>query len=118
MAYDLKLAARLDEALRQRPGFEPRAMFGSIGWFVGGNMCVGTWKDSLVVRCSPAEWPQHLQEPHVAEFDITGRSMKGWLLVKAPAITTGAKLARWLKVGENFVRTLPAKTAKAKKERR
>src|SRR5262245_7693589 len=54
MAYDEKLAARLDTALRARPGFEPRNMFGSVGWFLRGNMCVGTWKDSLVVRCSPA----------------------------------------------------------------
>lgn len=115
MAYDEKLAARIDAALYQRPGFEPRSMFGSIGWFIGGNMCVGTWKDGLVVRCSPAKWPEHLKEPDVAEFDITGRSMKGWLLVKAPAINTEAKLVRWLKVGEDFVRTLPAKTAKAKK---
>lgn len=115
MAYDEKLAARLDAALRDRPGFEPRNMFGSVGWSLRGNMCVGTWKDSLVVRCTPAEWPERLKEPHVAEFDITGRSMKGWLLVRPAAMTTDAGLARWLGVADEFVRTLPAKPAKTKK---
>ena len=115
MAYDEKLAARLDAVLRDRPGFEPRNMFGSVGWFLRGNMCVGTWKDSLVVRCSPAEWPERLKEPHVGEFDITGRSMRGWLLVRPAAMTTEAGLARWLNTAEEFVRTLPAKSLKAKK---
>lgn len=112
MAYDTKLAARLDRALRDRPGFAPRNMFGSVGWFLHGNMCVGTWKDSLVVRCSPTDWSVHLEQPDVAEFDITGRSMKGWLLVRPPAIATHAALTRWLKVAETFVRTLPPKSAK------
>lgn len=115
MAYDEKLAARLDAALRVRPGFEPRNMFGSVGWFLRSNMCVGTWKDSLVVRCSPADWPTHLKEPHVAEFDITGRSMKGWLLVRPPAMRTDVALERWLKIAAEFVATLPAKSPKAKK---
>jgi hypothetical protein len=113
--YDPQLAARLDSALRTRPGFAPRNMFGSIGWFLRGNMCVGTWKDSLVVRCSPADWPAMRKEPGVAEFDITGKSMKGWLLVHPPAIRTDAGLTRWLNVAQEFVSTLPAKKTKSAK---
>jgi hypothetical protein len=41
-------------------------------------------------------------------FDITGRPMKGWVLVDPPGVT-GAKLARWIERAQDFVKTLPAK---------
>jgi hypothetical protein len=93
-------------------------MFGSIGWMLNGNICLGIWKENLIVRCGPAEWPKLLQQPHVAEFDITGRSMKGWLLVRPEGIASGAALSEWLQRSRDFVRTLPAKPAAAKAKAR
>ena len=68
-----------------------------------GNRCVVIWHDSLVVRCGPTDWADHLKKKHVREMDITGRSMKGWLLVDAPAIADTldpgydpAALAAWI----------------------
>ena len=74
-----------------------------------GNMCVGIWHDSLVVRCDPADWAAQLKKNHVREMDITGRSMKGWLLVDAPALRSAAGLQRWLETARAFVTTLPRK---------
>jgi len=38
-------------------------------------------KDSLIVRLDPEGYDDALLEPHVSEFNITGRAMKGWVLV-------------------------------------
>jgi hypothetical protein len=118
VAYDEKLAARIDEAVRGWTGMSTKKMFGSIGWMLNGNICVGIWKQSLIVRCGPDEWPQLLRQPHVAEFDITGRSMKGWLLVRPPAIANDADLGRWMQRSRAFVRTLPVKSTGEKTKAR
>ena len=39
--------------------------------------CSSVWKNSLIVRLGPEEGEDALLGPHVKEFDITGRSMKG-----------------------------------------
>jgi hypothetical protein len=44
---------------------------------MNGNMLVGVWKEFLIVWLSPEEGDEALKEPHVKEFDITGRAMKG-----------------------------------------
>ena len=49
-------------------------------------MLVGVWKDSLIVRIGPAAYADALLEPHVREFDITGRPMKGWIMVEPEGI--------------------------------
>jgi hypothetical protein len=110
MAYDRQLATRIDAAVRTWRGLSTKKMFGSIGWMLNGNICVGIWKDSLIVRCGPDEWPALLQRSHVAEFDITGRSMKGWLMVRPAGIADDAGLGEWLQRSREFVRTLPAKS--------
>ncbi len=118
MAYDEKLAARIDAATGAWPGISTKRMFGSIGWMLNGNICVGIWKESLIVRCGPDEWPKLLQRAHVAEFDITGRSVKGWLMVRPAGIASASALGEWMQRSRDFVRTLPvkslAKTAKVR----
>jgi TfoX/Sxy family transcriptional regulator of competence genes len=116
MAYDEKLAERIHAAVRGWRGLSTRRMFGSIGWMLDGNICAGIWKDSLIVRCGPDEWPRLLREPHVAEFDITGRSMKGWLMVRPTGIADARTLEEWLRRSHDFVRTLPKKAATQKKK--
>ncbi len=39
-----------------------------VGFLLNGNLLVGVWKESLVVRLGE----EALKEPHVKEFDITG----------------------------------------------
>ena len=115
MAYNEKLAGRIDAAVTGWAGLSTKRMFGSIGWMLKGNICVGIWKDSLIVRCGPTEWPKLVQEPHVAEFDITGRSMKGWLMVRPAGIAGAVALRDWLQRSRDFVRTLPARAPPKKK---
>lgn len=104
-----RLVERVTAATRGWRGLEPKKMFGGMAWLMRGNMCVGIWHDSLVVRCNPAEWPALLKQKHVHEMDITGRSMKGWLLVDRPALRTAAGLHKWLELSRRWVATLPPK---------
>jgi hypothetical protein len=106
---DPQLVARVEAATKDWPGLTSRKMFGGMAWLLNGNMCVGIWHDSLVVRCGPQDWARHLKRPHVREMDITGRSMKGWLLVGAPALRSPAGLKRWLETAGIFVRSLQRK---------
>ena len=84
-------------------------MFGGVGFLLNGNMLVGVWKELLIARLGPDEGEEALKEPHVRVFDITGRPMKGWVLVAQEGVATEDQLSDWLQRAENFVETLPAK---------
>jgi TfoX/Sxy family transcriptional regulator of competence genes len=81
MAFDEDLAARIRHTLARKRGIEEKRMFGGVGYLLNGNMLVGVWKDSLIVRSGPDDGDKALMELHVKPFDITGRVMKGWVLV-------------------------------------
>jgi len=46
------------------------------GKALNGNMLVGVWQESLIVRLGLDQGGEALLERHVKEFDITGRAMK------------------------------------------
>ena len=109
MAYSESLAERLRGALVRRRGIVEKKMFGGIGFLLHGNMLVGIWKNSLIVRLAPEVAESALQEPNVVPFDITGRAMKGWVMVEPDGIETDEYLAEWIRRSEEFVCTLPRK---------
>ncbi|HEY7470261.1 MAG TPA: TfoX/Sxy family protein [Acidimicrobiia bacterium] len=109
MAYDEVLAGRVREHLAGHPAVTEKKMFGGIAFMVSGNMAVGVSGDELMVRVDPAEHETLLDQPGVRAFDLTGRGMKGWVLV-APESTTGAEaLDRWIELGLDFAGALPPK---------
>jgi len=109
MAFDESLAQRIRDALARKQGVEEKKMFGGVGFLLNGNMLVGVWKNSLVVRIGPEVYEDVLLEPHVTEFDITGRPMKGWVLVEQEGVEDDEQLKHWLQQAVKFVSTLPAK---------
>lgn len=115
MAYDEALVDRISTLLAGKAGIERKAMFGGVGFLRGGNMLVGVWKRSLVVRIGPDAYDAALREPHVAEFDVTGRPMKGWVLVGPEGVADDGPLAQWLARAEAFGATLASKPKKRKK---
>jgi len=84
-------------------------MFGGVGFLLHGNMLVGIWKASLIVRLAPEEAESALNEVNVVPFDITGRPMKGWVMVEPDGLETDEQLAGWIRRSEEFVCTLPRK---------
>ncbi|MDX6582599.1 MAG: hypothetical protein QOI10_1783 [Solirubrobacterales bacterium] len=110
MAYDEALAERVRELLAPREAVTERKMFGGIGFMVGGNMaCGGSSGGDLIVRLGPEEYEQALLEPHVRTFDMTGRTMRGWILVAPEAVAADEDLAGWVDAGADFAASLPPK---------
>jgi len=109
MAFSESLAARIRNALARKKNIEEKKMFGGIGFLLNGNMLVGVWKESLIARLGPDEGNEALKEPHVKEFDITGRPMKGWVLVEPEGVEGDDQLSGWIERATKFVRKLPAK---------
>ena len=81
MAYDESLADSIRGLLARAQEHRRKEMFGGIGFLLNGNMLVGVWKEFLIVRLDPHQAEEGLLQPHVRPFDITGRPMKGWLMV-------------------------------------
>ena len=109
MPFDESLADRIRESLARRRGITDRKMFGGVGFLLNGNMLVGVWKDSLIVRLDPGEYEDALAEEHVRVFDITGRPMRGWVMVDAVGLDEDADLKAWIDRAWTYVKTLPAK---------
>jgi TfoX/Sxy family transcriptional regulator of competence genes len=109
MAFSEALASRVRQALARKKGIEEKKMFGGIGFLLNGNMLVGIWKESLIVRLGDEQGAQALLEPHVSEFNITGRSMKGWVLVALEGVRNDDQLSGWIQRAVKFVEKLPAK---------
>jgi TfoX/Sxy family transcriptional regulator of competence genes len=109
MAFDEHLAERIRHALAPKKNIEEKKMFGGIGFLMSGNMLVGVWKDSLIVRIGHDKGDEALNEPHVREFDITGKAMKGWVLVEPEGVEGDEQLRGWIERATKFVGKMPAK---------
>jgi len=108
MAYNLKLAERIRVELEGIPCVEKK-MFGGIGFLIHGNMACGVHKEDMIVRVDPAKHEKLLKKPSAKVFDITGKPMKGWLMVEPDGCKTKKQLSAWVKEGVEFALTLPAK---------
>jgi TfoX/Sxy family transcriptional regulator of competence genes len=109
MAYSESLAERIRQVFARQHGITEKKMFGGVGFLLNGNMCVGVWKSSLVVRLGHVEAEAALTKPEVVPFDITGRPMKGWLIVEPDGIESAEQLSQWIQRSVKFVSTLPKK---------
>jgi TfoX/Sxy family transcriptional regulator of competence genes len=89
MAFDESLVQRIRDAVARKKNIEEKKMFGGVGFLLNGNMLVGVWKNSLIVRVGPDGYEDALLEPHVKEFAITGKPMKGWVLVEPEGVEDG-----------------------------
>jgi hypothetical protein len=107
--YNEALAERIRQGLARRKNVEEKKMFGGVGFLLNGNLLVEVWKDSLCVRLGPEQAEEALPEPHVKEFDITGRPMKGWVLVAPEGVEDAGQVKAWIQWAVKLVGKLPAK---------
>src|ERR1700691_2492409 len=109
MAFDENLAERIHKNLARKKGVEEKKLFGGIIFMLNGNMLVGVWKDSLIVRLGEEQGEEALLEPNVRPFDITGKAMKGWAMVTPDGIEDDDQLKGWIQRAVKFVGKLPGK---------
>ena len=109
MAYDERLAASLKELIKNRRDFHTQKMFGGIGFLLRGNMCFGLYKEYLILRLGGPQAQKALARSGTKPFDITGRAMKGWVMVAPAGMKTKQSLRNWVGQAIDFVSTLPRK---------
>jgi len=107
MAYDEELDARVREIVANW-GSTTKKMFGGTCHLLQGNMLCGVNTDQLIVRLGVEAGTAALEEPHTRPMDITGRPMKGWVIV-SPKGYAGEALGDWLERARQFVSALPPK---------
>jgi len=113
MAYDTALEDLIEDILPDG-NLEKKKMFGSMCYLINGNMSFAVWKDYLIVRMAPELAAEELNNEHVREFDLTGKPMKGWVMVEKGSWNKRDELARWLDIGRSFALSLPKKSPKRK----
>ena len=109
MAFDESLAARIRTVLARKKGVEEKKMFGGLCFLLHGNMLVGVWKNSLIARIGQEQAEEALLEPHAKPMDITGKPMKGWIMVEPDGVAEKGAVKGWVQRAVKFVGKLPAK---------
>lgn len=109
MAVNQDLVRRMRAHLGPTPGLFEKAMFGGVGFILHGNMAVGAYGQDLIVRVGPTQAADALAQPDVRVFDITGRPMKGWIMVGPAGYASDDALAAWIAQGITFAQSLPPK---------
>jgi TfoX/Sxy family transcriptional regulator of competence genes len=109
MAYDERIANRIKKLVSDWKNATDKKMFGGVCHLLNGNMFCGVHKEFLILRLGEEKADAVLKLPHVRPFDITGRPMKGWVMVAADGFKSDGELKKWLDQARDFVRTLPAK---------
>ena len=112
MVYDETLCTRVRDLvgdLVDPAEVLERKMVGGVAFVVRGNMCCGVHGSDLIARLSPEEGEAALGEPFARPMDMTGRPMRGWLLVGPAAGFRDERLGGWVRRCVAYCLTLAPK---------
>lgn len=110
MAYDEELADRIRELLGGELRLTEKKMFGGLGFLIGGNMAIAaSGQGGLLVRVDPAQSEKLVATTTARPMEMRGRQMQGWLRVDTEDVPTKRQLARWVRIGAEYARSLPPK---------
>jgi TfoX/Sxy family transcriptional regulator of competence genes len=110
VAYDEDLADRIRELIGSERGVTEQKMFGGLAFLIGGNMAIGaSGQGGALVRVDPDQSGRLIATTKARPMEMRGRSMKGWLRVDSKDLRSKAQLAKWVKLGTAYARSLPPK---------
>ena len=109
MPYDEEIEGRISKVISRWKNTQARKMFGGICHLLGGNMFCGVYKNFLILRLGEKESRESMSQPFVRSFDITGKPMKGWVMVEKEGFKSEDVLKAWLAKAKEYVDTLPSK---------
>jgi len=93
-------------------GTNDKKMFGGVCHLINGNMFCGVHKDFLILRLGEHKSSEALKHPYARPFDITGKPMKGWVMIASQGYQDDLDLEAWLDLAQAFAKTLPQKVKK------
>ena len=111
MAYDQATGERLRRTIGVRKGFTESGMFGGLTFLLNGNMCCGVAGDELVLRIGKQRSVELASRKHARLCDITGKPMRGLVMVEREGFRTAAALRKWVEEAVTFTSSLPQKQA-------
>jgi TfoX/Sxy family transcriptional regulator of competence genes len=109
MPYDEEIESRINKIISRWKNTEAKKMFGGVCHLSEGSMFCGVYKDFLILRLGEEESKAALKTPFVRPFDITGKPMKGWVMVEKDGFKSDEALKAWLVKAKEFVSMLPSK---------
>ncbi len=116
MAYDEDLAQRIRELINGEPELTEKKMFGGLGFLVGGNMAVvASGQGGVLVRVDAATSEEIVATTPADFMEMRGRPLRGWLRVAGADVRTKRELARLVRLGTNYARSLPVKGSRPPK---
>lgn len=109
MADSNEIGERIREVILERDGVTEKKMFGGIAWMIEGNMAVATFGEGLLVRVAKDEYEATLAEPNVGPMEMSGRLMRGFVVVDPVGIEDDEDLIEWIEAGAAYASSLPPK---------
>ncbi|MGC4087497.1 MAG: TfoX/Sxy family protein [Polyangiaceae bacterium] len=107
------LIAEFKAVLERLPLAEPRKMFGYDAAFVNGNMAVGLWQNTCVVKLSEADRAVLLARGAAQPFAPSkGSAMGAWLELSEELAHDPEELLEWSRRAVAHVAQLPPKAPK------
>ena len=114
MAYSIKLADRIREALSDLPNIEEKEMMGGLTFMVNNKMCVGIIKDEMMCRIDPTFHENAIEMNGCRTMDFTNRPMKGYVMIDDTGMKTKKEFDYWINQCLDF--NSKAKSSKKKKQ--
>jgi len=113
--YNEALAARVRELIAATNyDVEEKVMFSGVTFMVNGKMCVSVGKDRIMVRISPINFEEAIEQPGCEPMVHGGKVMRGFVYVSEEVLNTTTKLQHWVTMALDFNKE--AKAAPKKKK--
>lgn len=106
MTFDETLATRVRPALAETTPAGERRMFGGLAFMVNAHLACGIRRDDLMVRVG-SEGHDAALALGAREMDLTGRPMRGMVVVPGDRVASDEHLDLWVERAVSFARSLP-----------
>ncbi len=102
MPFNEKIADKIREALIDVKNLTEKKMFGGITFMVNDKMCVGVDKSAIMLRCDPEMTEELLSKKGARQFDLSGKPMKGWLLINEEGTKNKKDFDYWINLALDY----------------
>jgi TfoX N-terminal domain len=109
MAYNEEIDGRIRRVVSTWKDITQKRMFGGTCYLLRGNMFSGVYKDFLILRLGEKGAEEALRSAFAHPLDITGKPMKGWVMMGREGFEGDEELEELLNEARDFVSTLPPK---------
>lgn len=121
MAYDEVLAERTRAVVAALAPADEKKMFGGLAFMVNTHLACGLIGDGLLVRVGEDAYEAALARGAEEMTRFSGRPMRGFVIVQAPALAQQSELMAWVHQGVDWALSQdpkPPNTARAPRVKR